>query len=333
MKKILFVFVCQFTISCASAPTVKKASVFVEAKKSVVKPQPPKTVPVPIVQPIPGQLRPNPKLAAPKAEEIANAVKNSRGKTTAAIIDEANRKARSLPIEEGYYNAVQVYDYAPGVIYQVYTAPLRLTMIQLGISEEVISIAAGDTIRWLIDQTTSGVGPTSRVMVLIKPVRSGHETNVIITTNLRVYQLELHAYKKTYMASVSWNYPYDMATKMASKSEAKAQSEKKSEPFKVSTSIEKLNFGYQFVASKTTPPRWMPIRVFDDGAKTYLQFRAGTKKRKMPALFLLSKSGEPQIVNYRVRGDYYVVDGLFDLAQLRLGEKSPVTVGIERVKQ
>lgn len=36
------------------------------------------------------------------------------------------------------------------------------------------------------------------------------------------------------------------------------------------------------------------------------------------------------MVNYRVKGDYYVVDRLFDRAELRLGEHPQQLVRIER---
>jgi type IV secretion system protein VirB9 len=98
----------------------------------------------------------------------------------------------------------------------------------------------------------------------------------------------------------------------------------------VGASVESLNFNYAFVLEDPKdPPRWMPKRVFDDGRKTYIQFPRGFEG-EAPALFILSKQGKPQVVNYRKRGEFYVVDRLFDAAQLRLGEKDPVTVGIER---
>ena len=128
------------------------------------------------------------------------------------------------------------------------------------------------------------------------------------------------------MASVSWNYPVAIVNQAT----VSAPVSKSEDAISVDADVTKLNFDYHLVGDKDDLPSWTPVRVFDDGTKTYVQFKPNAKKRKMPALFLLSRDKKPQIVNYRVSGDYYVVDGLFDVAQLRLGEKSPRTIGIER---
>ena len=44
-------------------------------------------------------------------------------------------------------------------------------------------------------------------------------------------------------------------------------------------------------------------------------------------------SGEGELVNYRVQGRYYVVDRIFDAAELRLGLKHQDVVRINRTGQ
>jgi type IV secretion system protein VirB9 len=39
---------------------------------------------------------------------------------------------------------------------------------------------------------------------------------------------------------------------------------------------------------------------------------------------------DAQLVNYRVKGDWYIVDRLFDRAELRLGQKPQTIVAIVR---
>ena len=51
----------------------------------------------------------------------------------------------------------------------------------------------------------------------------------------------------------------------------------------------------------------------------------------MPPLFLVNAKGEAELVNYRLRGRYYVVDRLFDVAELRLGTEKQQIVRIRRV--
>jgi type IV secretory pathway VirB9-like protein len=51
--------------------------------------------------------------------------------------------------------------------------------------------------------------------------------------------------------------------------------------------------------------------------------------REAPVLFVL-REGETQLVNYRVKGDTYVVDRLIDSAELRVGQQDQEVVRVER---
>ena len=70
-------------------------------------------------------------------------------------------------------------------------------------------VAAGDTVRWIIGDTESGTGEAKRIHILVKPTRPDLQTNLVINTDRRTYLLELRSTEKTYMASVSWQYPQD----------------------------------------------------------------------------------------------------------------------------
>ena len=70
-------------------------------------------------------------------------------------------------------------------------------------------VAAGDTVRWIIGDTESGTGATKKVHILVKPTRPDLVTNLVINTDRRTYLMELRSTEKTYMASVSWQYPED----------------------------------------------------------------------------------------------------------------------------
>jgi type IV secretion system protein VirB9 len=86
-----------------------------------------------------------------------------------------------------------------------------------------------------------------------------------------------------------------------------------------------LNFSYS-VTGPNVP--WKPIRAFDDGVHVYIQMPAGMKTSEAPAL-LIDAGGGTQMVNYRVEGNYYVVDRLFNQAILVAGvgrEQDRVTV-------
>ena len=73
------------------------------------------------------------------------------------------------------------------------------------------------------------------------------------------------------------------------------------------------------------------MRAFDDGRQTFIEFPASIAVGEAPPLFLVGSDKNVQLVNYRVRGRFYVVDRLFDVAELRLGTKKQKIVRIRRV--
>ena len=92
--------------------------------------------------------------------------------------------------------------------------------------------------------------------------------------------------------------------------------------------LDRLDFDYLIDGDR---PDWRPVRVFDDGRQVYIQMPANIATTDMPPLFVLGEDGDAELVNYRVRGNYYIVDRLFRAAELRLGEKNQTVVRIARV--
>ncbi|STU94376.1 conjugal transfer protein TrbG [Klebsiella pneumoniae] len=113
-------------------------------------------------------------------------------------VSRANAEARVAPTREGYVNAIQVWPFTDGALYQVYAAVGRVTVVSLQPGEELVTVAAGDTVGWIVGDTSSGSGADLRVNVLVKPIRSGLKTNLVITTSRRTYLLELASTEKTW---------------------------------------------------------------------------------------------------------------------------------------
>ena len=111
--------------------------------------------------------------------------------TGAAAIAAANAGATTQPTTDGFLNAIQYYDYAPGVVYTAITSPGYVTTIALRPGEKLITAAAGDTVRWLVDSVQSGSGETAQTLLLVKPRKAGLQTNLLITTDQRIYTLDL----------------------------------------------------------------------------------------------------------------------------------------------
>lgn len=238
-------------------------------------------------------------------------------------ITQANRAATREPAAQGFVNAVQIYSWNEGAIYQAYTAPGAVTDIALQPGEALISVASGDTVRWVIGDTTSGSGADKRTHILVKPFASGLATNLVITTDRRSYHLQLASTSRTAIAALSWTYPQDalIALKRAN---ADAES---ALPVASGLAIDALNFGY---AIKGDDPSWRPLRAFDDGRQTFIEFPASIAVVEAPPLFVIGREGTAELVNYRMRGRFYIVDRLFEAAELRLGLKKQDIVRIER---
>ena len=151
--------------------------------------------------PLPGQLKPLPKKRAADKEARRHRTRRARR------CRRANTAAKIEPSADGFINAIQVYPYTKGALYQLYGAVNQVTDIALEGGEKLVSVSAGDTVRWIVGDTTSGEGKTAQVHILVKPIAADLTTNLVITTDRRTYHLELNATDKTYMASVSWTYP------------------------------------------------------------------------------------------------------------------------------
>jgi type IV secretion system protein VirB9 len=225
-----------------------------------------------------------------------------------ARVANANAAARVEPRREGYYNAIQIYPWSEGALYQVYTAPGQITDIALEPGESLTGagpIAAGDTARWIIGDTESGSGITRRVHVLVKPTRPDITTNLVITTDRRIYMIELRAGANPYMPAVAWAYPQPPA------------SQRQAIPATpVIPAAAARN--YRYTLSGDDPP-WRPVAVYDDGRRVYVEFPRGIVQGEMPPLFVIGSEGELQIANSRIYQNILIVDRLFGAAELRLG--------------
>jgi type IV secretion system protein VirB9 len=280
---------------------------FVPAAQAAEPPAPVQVVELPKPLPLPGQLKPVPGAKAPPEP------KDPKDRIT-----QANKAARVQPVRNGFINAVQVYPFSPGALYQVYAAPGQVTDIALQPGEQLVGsgpVAAGDTVRWIIGDTESGTGDRKQVHILVKPTRPDLQTNLVINTDRRTYHMELRSTASTYMASVSWQYPQDQLIALRRQNARAAEAQ----PVATGIDISKLNFRYR-IEGDSAP--WKPLRAFDDGSKVYIEFPSGIGQGEMPPLFVIGPSGKSELVNYRARQNYYVVDRLFPAAELRLGDKT-----------
>lgn len=235
----------------------------------------------------------------------------------------ANRAATMAPAPSGFVAAMQIYPFSDGMVYRAYAAPGQVTDIMLQPGEVLGAVASGDTARWVIGDTTSGTGDAKRSHILVKPFFAGLATNLVVTTDRRTYHIALSSTSATAMSALSWTYPQDqlLAIRRAAK-DAEAAA-----PVASDVDLTALHFNYAISGDN---PDWRPLRAFDDGRQTFIEFPAALGQGEAPPLFLVSPKGEAELVNFRQRGYFYVVDRLFDVAELRLGLKHQDVVRVTR---
>lgn len=220
-----------------------------------------------------------------------------------------------------YVGAVRL-SWVEGRLYRLYTTPEQVSDIALQPGASLTSVAAGDTARWVIGDTTSGAGTGRRTHVLVKPSAAGPHTNLVIATDRRVYHVELESSPKAAIESISWTYADDAL--LALKAAASAIPET---PVAADVTVEALDFNYRIEGGH---PACRPLRAFDDGRQLFIEFPASLPQGEAPPLFIRGEGGRAELTNYRLCGRYYVVDRLFAAAELRLGGERQQVVRIVR---
>ena len=169
----------------------------------------------------------------------------------------------------------------------------------------------------------ASVAASKRVHILLKPTRPDLATNLVINTDRRTYHLELRSAERTYMASVSWQYASDQLVALRRRNMAAETAA----PIDLGVDVSRLRFRYRIEGDH---PPWRPLSAFDDARKVYIEMPPGIGQGEAPPLFVLGPDGKGELVNYRVRQNYYIVDRLFGAAELRLGGESQQRVRIVR---
>lgn len=254
----------------------------------------------------------------PTLVELAAQVDALRNKL---VIERTTLLATQSPRKVRVNGSKTIFNYKENAVFEVTSSVEHVTDVQLKPGEQLTSSpTSGDTVRWNIAVMKSGSGVREVTHLIIKPLDEDVSTNLVVATDQRVYQLKLVS--GTYhMPVVSWTYPEDFeeATKLAIK---RAESQESI------LSPDRLNFAYKISDENVS---WKPVRVFDDGNKTFIQVPPHAKTAELPALFLI-EDGEPLLVNYRVKGGFYILDRLMTKAELRIGPDDSVTIEVDDEK-
>lgn len=200
-------------------------------------------------------------------------------------------------------------------------AVLQVCDVALQPGEQVNSINLGDTARWVVDPAITGTGPTEVQHLIIKPMDVGLETSLVVTTNRRTYHFRLRSHRTEYMPQVSFIYPEEAQAKWEAIQRREQQHRADNTLPTTGEYLGNLSFDYDLSGSAS----WKPVRVYNDGRKTIIEMPSEMQQTEAPTLLVVRKEGglftddETVMVNYRVQGNRYIVDTVFDRAILIAG--------------
>ena len=213
-----------------------------------------------------------------------------------------------------------LYTYGAGLP-TIVCAPLRVCVLELQPGEKLVGEPhIGDSVRWIISPATAGKDEFAVPMIVIKPKAPGLYTDLLVTTDRRAYYVRLISKPEEYLARVAFAYPDDEDAKWKAYL-AREQEQRRRQEFEASQiapveSMENLYFNYIIQGGDAN---MRPVRVVDDGKKTYIQMPPEAAHRELPMLAVLGPDGKADLVNYRVKADMYIVDRIFDRGALILG--------------
>lgn len=213
---------------------------------------------------------------------------------SAALAEQALRPASSD-------SRILLATYRDSEVYKIVASYGFQTTIEFSDKETVETISIGDSIAWQ-------VVPAGH-RVFLKPQEPNAVTNMTVVTSLRPYYFELGAKKNSNPASVTFLLRFTYADASPTVLGVRSTSRPATQPAKKPSDY---NFNYTLTGSREIAP----LRVFDDGEFTYMQFKALTD---LPAIFLVGKDKQESVVNYRIEGPYVVIERIANQFSLRHG--------------
>ena len=218
----------------------------------------------------------------------------------------ASAQARDARLASRLYNADEVVriDGRAGV----------QATITFGDDEHIENVAVGDSTTWQIT-------PNKRANLLfVKPLTARARTNMTVVTDRHTYLFDLVAAPGgNPLYVLRFTYPDPPKTQksgapMLGMNETEAQAAASAQEIAQSDPAN-LNFAWRTKGSG----KLLPARIYDDGSATFLAWSVGTP---IPAILIRNEKGEEGPVNFAVRADVIVIDGVPDLVILRSGRDS-----------
>ena len=238
----------------------------------------------------------------------------------------ANPKAVYTVNDAKYTASNAIYEYHSGSIYNVHVSLTRVTDIALPAGENFSKAVSGDTAQWLID--TAKVGNVSHVY--LKPLANNISTNMIINTDKRSYHL-LVTSQGTYNPLITFTITEDKTKASRAISLKKTPETEFMDIYTEKNmygdiTIKPMNYNYEMKSNKGMDEELCPKKVFDDGIRTYIEMPQN--RYDLPVLYNVDPQDKKKLtlVNYRIKGKYYIADRVFNHARLQYTSKLYVDI-------
>lgn len=218
----------------------------------------------------------------------------------------ALRESRPTPTD----SRIRIMIYNPDDVFKFIGYYNYQASIELAKDEEVISVSMGDTTSWQV--------VPAGYRIFIKPIEKDATTNMTLITNKRTYFFELYAEETLdirdpgMVFNVKFLYPDEEEEEHL---QVLAQNNNNTPDL---AKPERLNFLYSLSGHEEIAP----IKIFDDGEYTYMQFR--DKNNEIPAIFAVDENLRESMVNFRpdpTNSNLIIIDHVFPKLSLRAGKK------------
>jgi type IV secretion system protein VirB9 len=241
---------------------------------------------------------------------------------TAAFLTATPALALDIPSPSSSDSRVRSVNYNEWDVVRVIGTVRTTVQIVFDQSEEILDVAAGDSVAWEFK-------PRNNILYL-KPREPHPPSNVQVATvradgTTRTYSFELITREGEILANnrdvyfqIRFRYPRDEADARRTERAAQRQAaQEQAARSRLSASVAHSGTkNWQFLAAGSR--NLQPAKIFDNGDMTVLTFK---RSNRLPSVYMVGTDGEERLVNTTVRRNEVIVHDVVHEIRLRLGRE------------
>ena len=286
--------------------------------------------------------------------KLSKTWRDSYNKDRETVLNNEKDVALKTPSQGKFVNGAVFYDYSPNSKYLVYLTTDLASVIHLEPGEypvvaPVITNPGGFNVKHTSYGTALGKDPVSHVLV-INAQAANTNGSLIVTTNRRIYHFIIQTTEgfATQIVKFNWPRPVEFNLPVQKRAEdlrpptasprspsAPTSGRAKLKPYERGVLASEMQFKYETQTGcdhghecsafqRQQSEKLVPDIIFDDQEYTYFIWHSPPKHA--PILLSLTPGDEQKIINYNVRENMYVAQGVFDQATIMLDSHTFVLV-------